>query len=333
MKRKRKRTVPDRRNEHEFSGRLRQARDALQQTGRRDEGLRLLNEALEMYDGPAERVRILGLIGHYEQRRNHPAEAARAYRRAIELLGDEPRDFCRQIAGLIECYLREGDFDLADRQAEALLDYLKEYRKSFRQVVRNANRRIARDGVAVIPERPVKIHVAAQKIARKFLARGDARTALKYLKIATRASPSGAAPARVTLAAMNLNQGEWTSALFWAESAIEMSGLRANNIEAWPVIVRARQQLGKSGLEEKHLGWLERASAGSVRARVYVELIKALQRHNDPDCHDIAIKWLQEEGDRFPIEAVEVLKNILSDAVRRERPAEDIEKLARTLVQ
>ena len=50
---------------------------------------------------------------------------------------------------------------------------------------------------------------------------------------------------------MAMSQKKWQVALFWAESAVEVSGPHANSLEAWEVIVEAQQRMGMKGIQAR----------------------------------------------------------------------------------
>ena len=263
--------------------------------------------------GPHEQARVLALVADSEFKRGAFEEAAGIYLKSAGRTLDHHRAWIRPQVGAVRALLRAARVEEALLMARQTVLVAKEKMAAFEGAVRRANAELAAAGSVRVPPLPVRVSVVATRMGHLFLQEGEPEAAREMFERALAASPHGACRARQGLAQVALAAREPARALQLAEDAIRRGKYGVKTLPAWPLVIAARRKMGGWRIGERLIRGLKQAPAG-VRARAVLTIARELRRQDMRQWREVAERWSEQEGRKFPVIAVELRKLQLASA-------------------
>jgi len=318
---KSERTKPARRK-NPSANRLTLARDFIQRHRRKD-ALEILDAHLNANSSSGgasgrsgaecDAARVAALLGDYEKKRGHFAEAAEYYAlAAAQLPADEPRAGFRASLGHVRALIAQPAVDAAFVAAREALERAKGAAGRFDDSTDQALVDLRENGRIEIGPRPLRPSVAATRLGEAFHQAGEWEMAEFFFKEALQVNPQGGSRARQALAKIALAANRPVEAETRAQEALLLGKFRAKTLAAWPLLISGRARQGKAVFTREDKAGL-RSAIPSVRARAVLVICKAMRPHGDA-WMDLAADWSKSEGNAFPAIRFELEKMLRAEA-------------------
>ncbi len=278
-----------------------------------------------------EQARVLGMVGDSEFLRGAFNEALTVYQRAATLCFDHHDLWLRPIIGQVLALLKNVRVDDARMIARHACDISAQKCAAFDEQVSAANEEMATGGSVTVPSLPPRISVVATRMGFLFLDEGEPDAAEEFFQRAVTANPRGACRARQGLARIALVSNP-ARALDLAAESIRIGHYGAKTIAAWAILIAARRKLGGWQISQTLLNGLEMATP-SVRARAVLAITRELRNSDMRQWREVADRWLQGEGKKFPIIEAEIRKMYLASAKVQPGDAKGKRELAEALMR
>jgi tetratricopeptide (TPR) repeat protein len=188
-------------------------------------------------------------------------------------------------------------------------------RQVYQQELAQAQAALAADRPAVVPAQPLRDSVIATRFARLFFQEGELEFARTLWQEALAMEPQGATKARLGLAEIALREGRVADASRLAADALRVGKFRAKTLPAWPLLLKADFQQGKTELNPSLLLGLQQTKAG-VRARATLLIVRTLRGQHHPQWAALANQWLAANPNGSAIVAAEFKKLMLASKQR-----------------
>jgi len=304
-----------------FSSKAALARDLVQKRKTEQAMMVLDRLALERHSNRRDLAKIASLVADSEVKRGRFVEAIAYYRRASSHFAvDDPRDWFRPRLGEIICLIKAVRADEAlERSREAWEMALSAYAQ-FDELKKRADRRLRKGLSAEIPRRPIRPSVVGSKLGQAFLQEGEPDVATEFFRKAIEGNPKGGCRARQGLSAIALRTGDYFEAEKRALEALEVGKYQAKTVSAWGLLIEARQNRGKRGLDRDQISAIRKIENTDVRGRTVLQICKDLRSYGDPDWTKAA-KLLPSDGVSDPsVYSLQIARLYLADARLSQNP-------------
>lgn len=255
--------------------------------------------------------RVLALVADSEFRRGIYKKAAEIYVQAAQRSLSHHELWLRPLIGHIRALLRVPSVKQAHLMARHTLDMALRKMQLFDEAVQKANQQWTEGYVVGVPHLPPRASVVATRLGYLFLQEGEPELAKYYFKQAHEINPRGGCRALQGLAWVALAEDDPESALDWAIESLRRGKYGAKTLSSWSILIAARHKLGGWKIKERLIDGLQQVP-DSVRARAILLIVTELRKHDMRQWKEVAQRWSEQEGSRFPAIETEIRKMMLA---------------------
>ena len=254
----------------------------------------------------ATQTRLLCFVADSQAQQGKYADAAASYQQAGASTQGQTRGWLRPALGQVISLLKNAQPDNALAQA--------------RLVVQTAVSLQTQAGATPVPggsqtlvaARPWSADAVATRLGKQFLAEGEIAAAKEMFAQAQQINPQPTPVTSLALAAVAEREDRPADAVSLARQALTSGSYGAKTLSAWPLLLRANQQLGTPGVDSGLLAALAQ-SVPSVRARATLLIVQTLHSQNVAQWSQLATAWLTPKRTAlYPRVAAEFNKLLLS---------------------
>jgi len=279
----------------------------------------------------SRKVQILSAIGDCELDRLDFQSALKAYKKAEQTSGDDPRTWLRPAMAQVRVHLKNLAIEKAQKKAEGILERSVAEQDTCRSKLLWAKAR-AQAGLTVSFEGlPHRAGMVAFRLGNLFLLEGYIDEAEPFFGWSIVATPKSA-KAKIGLAEISLRRLEWPDAHQFAWEAIRDGSFSAKTLPAVPIFLTACVRLGLDPLPAELVRGFSQ-SASPVRDKAMLATVSCLRSLGREEWTRLAKDYLSAKKPNDEIVRTEVAKLLLSEARRSDLPASLVQARAMEVIE